>query len=150
MCMSQPLTSPASEHNCLERDAQRTADLRELLARNVPGKTVYFDSETTGLRSDDGEELVEISLVDDAGNVLLDTLLKPRQRTAWPEAQAVHGIRPADVQNAPSLESVLPRLEEIIENAGAVVIYNAPFDLSFLPEPIRSAASSKSICAMRA
>ena len=70
-------------------------------------------------------------MVDDAGNVLLDSLVKPDRHTEWPEAQAIHGITPADVMNAPSLESLLPRLLAVIEDAGTLVIYNAGFDLAF-------------------
>lgn len=128
----------------------RHAELLALLARSAPGREVYLDTETTGLSALGGDELLELAIVDDAGNILLDSLVRPVHRTAWPEAQAVHGIALADVADAPELDSLLPRLQEVIEGADALVIYNADFDLTFLPEPIRSLAASKAVCAMQA
>lgn len=39
--------------------------------------TIYLDTETTGLRLDDGAALVEVAVVDDDGAVLLNTLVNP-------------------------------------------------------------------------
>lgn len=133
-----------------ERDAERQAALLELVSRAIPGHTIYMDTETTGLCGGCGDELLELALVDDAGNVLLDSLVKPERHTEWPEAQAIHGITPADVANAPSLESLLPRLRAVIEGAGTLVIYNAGFDLAFLPDSVHPVASGKALCAMHA
>ena len=47
---------------------------REMVAR----RPVYLDTETTGL--DEQSEIVEISLIDSDGSVLLDTLVKPLER----------------------------------------------------------------------
>lgn len=128
----------------------RQAELMELLARSAQGRTVYLDTETTGLAAKSGDELLEIALVDDPGLVLLDSLVQPIRRTEWPEAQSIHGITPTDVAGAPDLDSLLPRLLEIIESADTLVIYNADFDLSFLPDSIRYRAASKAVCAMQA
>lgn len=132
------------------RDAARLAELVELVNRAAPERTLYMDTETTGLFGGCGDELLELALVDDAGNVLVDTLLKPDLHTEWPDAQAIHGITPADVADAPSLESLLPRLVAAIEGAEALVIYNADFDLAFLPDSVRPLASAKALCAMEA
>ena len=128
----------------------RQAELMELLARSDQGRTVYLDTETTGLAAKSGDELLEIALVDDTGLVLLDSLVRPIHRTEWSEAQSIHGIKPTDVADAPELDSLLPRLLEVIESADTLVIYNADFDLSFLPDPVRSLAASKAVCAMQA
>ncbi|WP_149135045.1 3'-5' exonuclease [Cupriavidus campinensis] len=133
------------------RDAEREANLRDLICLAIPGKSVFMDAETTGLNGDGGDELVELALVDEAGKVLLDSLVKPIRHTEWPDAQAIHGISPADVANAPSLDDLVPRLLDIIiDDAGALVLYNAGFDLAFLPEPLRSLATAKAVCAMDA
>lgn len=91
---------------------------------------IFLDTETTGLNHDGTDEILEIAIVDEGGDVLLNTLVQPLSKTEWPQAQAVHGIRPQDVINAPTLESLLPKLAEIFTNK-AVVCYNAPFDASF-------------------
>lgn len=125
-------------------------ELRALIDAAPHGRTIYLDTETTGLSAAVGDELLELALVDDAGAVLLDTLVRPARRTKWPEAQAIHGIAPKDVAGAPPLEAVLPALAAAIEGADALVIFNASFDLGFLPDSLRSLAREKACCAMRA
>lgn len=128
----------------------RQAELQALLARSAHGRTIYLDIETTGLSALDGDELLEIALIDDAGLVLLDSLVRPVQRTGWFVAQEIHGIAPADVAEAPVFDSLLPRLLDEIECTDTLVIYNADFDQSFLPDPVRSIAAGKAVCAMQA
>ena len=68
-------------------------------------ETIYLDLETTGLSPPD-DEILEIAVVDDAGAVLLHSLVRPAHTTAWPDAEAIHGLTPADVQDAPVLEAL--------------------------------------------
>ena len=106
--------------------------------------TVYLDTETTGIG--DNDEIVEITIIDDNSEPLIDTLVKPKYHTNWPEAQRVHGISPIDVQNAPTQSQISDDIRKVVKGA-QVVIYNAPFDSKFLPE-LEDAAEIK--CAMRA
>ena len=98
--------------------------------------TVYLDLETTGLGSDD--EILEIGILDDNGAVLLDSLVKPVWHTSWPEAQAINGIAPEDVEHAPSLDDIRLLIVESVRDK-RVVIYNADFDTRFLPYELRYA-----------
>ena len=44
-----------------------------------PQRTIFLDTETTGLnRADD--DVLELSVINDAGDVLLDTLVQPMFR----------------------------------------------------------------------
>ena len=92
-----------------------------------------LDVETTGLSPVDGHEIVEVGLVAFRPSGIEErwsTLVKPG-RSIPPEASAVHGIRQADVERAPAIAEVLPRIESL--TAGRVlVLHNAPFDLEFL------------------
>jgi DNA polymerase III subunit epsilon len=108
-------------------------------------RTVFLDLETTGLnpRSD---EIVEIGILDADGQVLLDALVRPVRHRSWPGAQRVHGIAPADVQDAPTLDALRPRIIEAVSDA-QVVIYNAPFDARFLRFELEVSAEVR--CAMR-
>ena len=106
--------------------------------------TVYLDTETTGISDDD--EIVEITIIDDNGEPLLDTLVKPKYHTNWPGAERVHGISPIDVRNAPAQSQISDDIRKVVKDT-RVVIYNAPFDSKFLPE-LEDAAEIK--CAMRA
>ncbi len=94
----------------------------------------------------DRDEIVEIGILDEDGQVLLDTLVRPVRCWSWPDAQRVHGIALADVQDAPTLDELRPRIIEAVSDA-LVVIYNAPFDAGFLRFEL--AASAEIRCAMR-
>ena len=92
---------------------------------------VHLDLETTGL-DPARDEVLQIGIVDEAGTVLMNTLVRPVHRKSWPDAQKIHGIAPADVADAPQLLDVLSSLVEIVR-ARRVVIYNANFDSAFIP-----------------
>lgn len=105
---------------------------------------IFLDTETTGLNHDGADEVLEIAIIDASGRTLLNTLVRPLSKTEWPQAQAVHGIRPQDVINAPTLESLLPKIAAICANK-TVVCYNAPFDAGFFSRGFFSEIK----CAMR-
>ena len=105
--------------------------------------TVYLDTETTGVSADD--EIVELTIIDDNGEPLINTLLKPVNHTHWPKAQNVHGISPIDVRNAPTQTQISDDIRKVVKGK-RVVIYNAPYDSQYLPE-LEEAAEVR--CAMR-
>lgn len=109
-------------------------------------RAVYLDLETTGLdpRTD---EVLEIGLLADDGTALLDSLVRPVRHTAWPKAEALHGIAPADVAAAPTLDELLPRIRAAVAGA-ELIVYNAPFDTAFLGDALAEASAVR--CAMRA
>lgn len=74
-----------------------------ILAKNP----VFLDTETTGLGCSD--EIVELSVIDARGDVLIDTLIKPVQPIS-PDAEAIHGISNEMVRNAPAFAQVWPSL----------------------------------------
>jgi DNA polymerase-3 subunit epsilon len=108
-------------------------------------RTVFLDLETTGL-DPHADEILEIGILDDAGTVLVDSLVRPERHRRWPGAEAIHGIGPDDVADAPTLEELRPRIIAAIYDA-LVVIYNAPFDEGFLRYELDAAAEVR--CAMR-
>ena len=132
-----------------ERYAERMGELAQLVAAAPAGSTIYLDVETTGLFAS-VDELLEVAIVDDAGAILVNTLVRPVSRTEWPDAQLIHGITPEDVAGAPLLDDLVEKLAAVIESAEALVIYNAPFDLSFLPALLQEKARKKARCAMQA
>ena len=106
-------------------------------------KTVYLDTETTGLSAED--EIVELTIIDDDGKPLINTLMKPVNHAKWPRAQNVHGISPMDVRNAPTHKQISDKIRDVVRDT-RVVIYNAPYDSQYLPE-LEEAAEVR--CAMR-
>jgi DNA polymerase III epsilon subunit-like protein len=109
-------------------------------------QTVYLDTETTGLDAA-RDEVIEIGIVDDAGQPLLSSLVKPERATAWPNAERINGISPAMVAGAPALAELLPAIRAATEGK-RVVIYNAGFDVPFVPGLDQWAAEIR--CAMLA
>jgi DNA polymerase-3 subunit epsilon len=90
---------------------------------------LYLDTETTGLGNAD--EIIEISALDNAGRVLIDTLIKPR-RSIPVDAIAIHGISDQMVLNAPVWPDVYPLLLDLLQRYRHVVVYNAEFDRRLL------------------
>ena len=105
--------------------------------------TVYLDTETTGLHESD--EIVELTIIDDNGEPLINTLVKPVNHTYWPGAERVHGISPIDVRHAPTQKQISGKIRDVVRDT-RVVIYNAPYDSQYLPE-LEEAGEVR--CAMR-
>ena len=109
-------------------------------------RTTFLDLETTGL-DPARDEILEIGILDDGGEILLDSLVRPQRHTSWPEAERINGIGPADVADAPPLAMLRPRIIEAVAGT-RVVIYNASFDSGFLATDLVGAAEV--VCAMKA
>ncbi len=96
-----------------------------MAARQVIEKNpVYLDTETTGLEKTD--EIVEISIIDDAGNVLLDSLVKPLQSIPA-SATRIHHITNEMVQKAPAWPILWQQVRPLVLSK-TIVAYNSDFD----------------------
>lgn len=61
------------------------------------------------------------------------SLIRPHETSWWPEAQAVNGISPDMVRDAPGIAHVADRISEVLADAEAIVGYNhIRFDIPFL------------------
>ncbi len=96
----------------------------------IAEKPVYIDTETTGLRQSD--EVVEISIVDFDGTILLSSLVKPTQPIPV-DAQYIHGISNEMVKTAPMWPVLWPQIREIFHGR-VIAAYNAPFDLKMMQQ----------------
>lgn len=96
---------------------------------------IVLDTETTGLGA--GTEVVELSLIDNLGNTLMDTLVKPLVHTSWNGAERIHGISPAMVKDAPTMPDLLGELNSHLSVYSGLVIYNRQYDLGILREAFR-------------
>lgn len=94
-----------------------------------------LDIETSGLNPNENE-ILEIAAIRFDRDKILNTynfLVKPN-RPLQMNAQIVNGITPKMLENARSLDEILPEFLKFIEHSG-LVIQNSEFDLSFiLPE----------------
>jgi DNA polymerase-3 subunit epsilon len=89
---------------------------------------LILDTETTGLSQ---AEVIEVSVIDTRGEVLLDTLVRPRARRMNPYAQRVHGITLEMLEAQPSWPDVLPEFTRLTGRA-TVLAWNASFDARVL------------------
>ncbi|MEG2931697.1 MAG: 3'-5' exonuclease, partial [Ruthenibacterium sp.] len=90
-----------------------------------------IDFETTGL-SPTTDEVLQVSIIDETGAVLMNELCCPQRQFAWSSAQRIHGITPERVAGMPPFEAHCAAVREILAGAKQVVAYNAPFERAFL------------------
>lgn len=102
--------------------ARREASL--IAKQKLAQKPLYLDTETTGLGRLD--EIVEISILDSEGDVLLDQLVRPTKPIP-PDALAIHKITDEMVKDAPTWIQVWPEVEAVMQGR-VVAIYNADYD----------------------
>ena len=115
--------------------ADRT--VREAISRQarawLEANALILDTETTGLGDD--AEVVELALVDCAGAVLLDTLVRPSGPVPA-EAAAIHGITDAMLAEAPTWSAIHARFCDLVEGR-QVVIYSREFDTRVISQTAR-------------
>jgi len=118
-----PAPQPRPRRGCDPREPRCAAGAWAARIAGDPG-ALYLDTETTGLGN--GDEVVEIAVVDNAGAVRWQTLLRP-QAAIPAGAMAVHGIDDRMVAGAPTLADVADDLHRLLSGR-TVVVYNAEYD----------------------
>lgn len=88
---------------------------------------VFVDLETTGLKD---AEIVQIGVVNAAGDVLMDALVRPTGNIP-PEVTKIHGITDAMVADAESFTNLYARFSVLL--AGKIVVaYNVSYEKSII------------------
>lgn len=143
------LIAPAVDPGKVRRD-----EVIQQAANWVYGvQTHYFlDTETSGKGDDD--EIIEIAIVDDSGNVLLNSRVRPSSQVSiHPEAYTIHGISLEDLKNAPAITSLTiqdePLLDWLIDHEDVIVTYGADFDARLLFQSFKTSHQTFQ-CAMKA
>jgi len=98
--------------------------------QQIAKQPVYLDTETTGLGQN--AEIIEIAVIDHAGQPLFQSLVRPSQPIPA-DAAAIHGIRNEDVRDAQPWPVVWSRLKPLISGR-PIAAYNAEFDLRMMKQ----------------
>ncbi|RLM12585.1 hypothetical protein BIY27_11535 [Gibbsiella quercinecans] len=101
---------------------------QQLAQKWLDENALILDTETTGLEA--GAEIVEISIIDSTGKVLIDELVCP-SKLIPAEATAIHGITNDDVRDARTWREICGEVDAIISGR-TVVIYNVEYDVRLL------------------
>jgi DNA polymerase III subunit epsilon len=102
----------------------------ETARKIISARPVYLDTETTGLNKSD--EIIEISIIDDEGQVLFESLIKPSQPIP-PDSTRIHGITNEEVQSARTWPAAWPQIRSVLFGR-LIVIYNEEFDLRMMQQ----------------
>lgn len=94
---------------------------------------LIVDTETTGL--DGNAEIVQVGIVDAAGQVVMNQLVRPTSPIS-PGAAAVHGLDEAALANAPGWVDVYPEVALLLHGR-TVLAYNASFDERLVAQTCR-------------
>ena len=93
-------------------------------------RVLFFDLELTGVY--DHDEIISVSITNANGEVLMDTLVKPLHKKKWNRTEKIHGITPAMVQDAPTLDEIIPTLKEMFANADNLIAFGVSTDYSHI------------------
>ncbi len=96
-------------------------------------RLLVLDTETTGMGPK--AEICELAIVDRAGEVVVDELLRPRTRMSA-SATRIHGIKIADVEEKPRCDLFIGSTHsKILEDSDVpIAIFNSEFDLRLLDQ----------------
>ncbi|NEN74796.1 DNA polymerase III subunit epsilon [Pelistega sp. NLN82] len=97
-------------------------------------RQIVFDTETTGLKTEDGNRIIELGCVELIDRRLtgnnLHLYFNP-QRDSEPDALKVHGLTTDFLSQYPTFDQQIQQIIEYIKGA-EMIAHNAPFDIGFL------------------
>ena len=102
---------------------------KEVMSR----QPIYLDTETTGLN--DNDEIIEIVIIDHAGSLKLESLVRPTILIP-PSSTRIHGISDLMVRQAPFWNSVWPQVNDLFKDH-VICTYNSEFDKRMIQQSHR-------------
>ena len=103
-------------------------------------REIVFDTETTGLDPDAGHRIIEIAAIELVNHLptgrSFHRHVNPEREIA-PEAQAIHGMKLADLVDKPVFANIVAELLEFLGDA-RLVAHNAEFDVKFVNAELKA------------
>jgi len=107
-------------------------------------KLIVLDTETTGLKVDQGHRVVDIGAIvlkdRKKTNEYFQSYVNP-ERLIDREAQEIHGISNEQLEKEPKFSEIAESFLEFVQDS-VLIIHNAPFDLGFLNTELQRASSN--------
>lgn len=98
-------------------------------------KALMFDSETTGLKAEDGDKLIEVALItyDTETRKAIDKYIQriDPECSISAGAQEVHGISYSQLVGKPKFAEIAQHCHDLFTQADFVVAHNLVFDATF-------------------
>lgn len=113
------------------KDLIEKALQKEAVPCSNPSRIIVIDIETTGF-NEYHEDVLQISIIDGDGNIMLNSYVKPYYNSRWFLGVGLHYIAPEMVAGAPELHELIPQLKGILDSCDTVIGYNTGFVISFL------------------
>jgi DNA polymerase-3 subunit epsilon len=99
-------------------------------------REIVMDTETTGLDAKKGDRLIEIGCIELVNRIPsgreYHQYINPEGREVHPDAERVHGISNAMLNDKPIFAEVVAAFLEFLGDDGSLVIHNASFDMGFI------------------
>lgn len=117
----------------LFKQAGQTPELDNRFLRELT--YTVFDTETTGLDPQGGDEIISIGAVRIVNGRILyeekyEQLINPMRHVPWASVK-YHGIQPEMLKDQPAIEQVLPTFEQFVQDT-VLVGHNLAFDMRML------------------
>lgn len=97
---------------------------------NDTADTIIIDTETTGISGT--AELLQVSIIDSAGNELYNSMIKPMFHDTWSDAADINHIGWKDVEEAPFLPEEAANITDFVAGAKTIIGYGITFDVTIL------------------
>ena len=104
--------------------------------------TIFLHIKTTAVDSGD-DQPVEVAIVGDKGTPLVQSLLRPVERSDWPAAARSCRVMRSRIETAPTLEAILPAIREVVA-CQVLVAYDLYQMLALLGDALGGAAATYS------
>ena len=79
-------------------------------------------------------EILELAIYSARGELVLNSLYKPKRNRRWPHSEKVHGISPDMVQDKPHFQDCLRKIQKIFDRCQMILGFALDNDVRILEQ----------------